>query len=392
MSDQTTSLLSLGRNPRSARLSLAVLVLAGIISGILLMTPPQIVSSAKAPSPVTVRTVTAQPITQQLYVHSEGTVYPRAETRIVAQVAGEVVWLADTLRVGGQFAAGELLVQLDQRDYQVALKSAEAQLRQARADHEYAMAEAARIAALFDKDLASTTELERSRRALEGAEAGLLRAEAALERAEIDLARTTIRAPYAGRVRTESVDLGQFLQKGAILTTVYATDVMEINLPIPDAQLAFLHEALTQTGVLADTADIPVVLSATYAGREQTWTGQLVRTEASIDERSRFIYLVAEVTETINAQGTQLPVGLFVDATITGRWFEDVVTLPRISLRGADSVWIVDEANTLHAREVSVLRVTEDNVLITAGLSPGDKVNVSPLQFVVEGMPVVIVD
>jgi RND family efflux transporter MFP subunit len=378
MSDQTTSPLARIRHARSARLPLALLVFAGIISGILLMTPPQIVSSAKTPAPVTVRTVTAQPTTRQLYVHSEGTVYPRAETRIVAQVAGEVVWLADTLRVGGQFAAGEVLVQLDQRDYQVALKSAEAQLRQARADHEYAAAEAARIAALFKKDLASTTELDRSRRALEGV--------------EIDLARTTIQAPYDGRVRTESVDLGQFLQKGAVLTTVYATDAMEIKLPIPDAQLAFLHEALTQTGVLADTADIPVVLSATYAGRKQTWTGQLVRTEASIDERSRFIYLVAEVTETINAQGTQLPVGLFVDATITGRWFESIVTLPRISLRDTNSVWVVDEANTLHAREVSVLRVTEDNVLISAGLSPGDTVNASPLQFVVEGMPVVVVD
>jgi len=101
---------------------------------------------------------------------------------------------------------------------------------------------------------------------------------------------------------------------------------------------------------------------------------------------------VAEVTKTINARGTQLPVGLFVDATITGRWFENIVTLPRISLRGANSVWVVDEANTLHAREVSVLRVTEDNVLISAGLSPGDTVNASPLQFVVEGMAVVVVD
>lgn len=109
MSDQTTSPLARIRHARSARLPLALLVLAGIISSILLMTPPQIVSSAKTPAPITVRTVTAQPTTQQLYVHSEGTVYPRAETRIVAQVAGEVVWLADTLRVGGQFAAGDLL-------------------------------------------------------------------------------------------------------------------------------------------------------------------------------------------------------------------------------------------------------------------------------------------
>ena len=392
MSDKATSLKSLLPEKRSARLSLGALALAAVISGLLLSTPPEIANSEKVPSPVSVRMLTAQPTTQQLFVRSQGTVYPRAETKLVAQVAGEVTWLADDLRVGGQFAAGELLVQLDQRDYQVALKSAEAQSRQARADQEYAAAEAKRISALYEKDLASIAELQLTRRGLEGADAALLAAEAMLERAKLDLARTEIRAPYDGRVRAESVDRGQFLQKGAIVTTIFATDAMEVKLPLPDAQLAFLDEALTQTGVLADSADIPVTLSAEYAGRKQTWIGKLARTEASIDERSRFIFLVVEVTDTINAEGTQLPVGLFVDATITGRWVDDVVTLPRSALRNNDAVLVIDEANTLHFRQVSILRVTDDSVLITDGLSAGDQVNVSPLQFVVEGMPVVVVD
>lgn len=392
MSDQDTSLISSLPKIRGARLSLGVLALAGLISTALLLTPPDIVSAAKAPSPITVRMVTANPSQQRLYVKSEGTVQPRAETSLVAQVAGEVVWLADHLRPGGKFTAGEILVKLDERDYQAALKSATALSQQAQADHDYASAELKRITSLSKKDLASAADLQLATRQMESAEAARLSAEASVERAELDLARTEIRAPYDGRVRIESVDLGQFLPKGTAVTTVYAIDAMEIKLPIPDAQLAFLDEALTKTGVSSTTGTTPVLLSAHYAGREQTWTGKLVRTEASIDERSRFIYLVAEVTDTINTEGTQLPVGLFVDATIAGRWVENVVSLPRIALRNNNSVLVIDEASRLHSRTVSVLRVTQDSVLITDGLLAGERVSASALQYLVEGMPVMIID
>ena len=137
-----------------------------------------------------------------------------------------------------------------------------------------------------------------------------LSAEANLERAQPDLQRTEVRAPFTGRVRKEAIDIGQFLQKGAAITSIYATGTMEIKLPIPDSQLAFLHDDLAQTGIVGETRLIPVTLEARFAGREQQWEGRLARTEGSIDERSRFIYLIAEVTERQRSRDT--PVGLFV--------------------------------------------------------------------------------
>ena len=377
---------------KKSRLPLIVIALAVVIATILLLTPPEIVSTAKVPVPVSVRMVVAKPESRQLSVMSEGTVRPRIETKLIAQVAGEVKWTSDNLIAGGQFSAGEVLIRLDSSDYAVALKNAEAQVRQTAADKAYAMAEAKRIGALHSQNLASISQLQLAERSLEKALAASLSAEAALERARLDMERTQIRAPYAGRVRNEAVDIGQFLQKGAPVTTIYSTEAMEIKLPVPDAHLAFLDESLALNGVVGADLAIPVVLAANFAGRQQQWTGRLVRTEGSIDERSRFIYLVAEVTEPVNESGTQLPVGLFMTAEITGRQVDNVATLPRSSLRANNQVMVIDSDNTLQFRKVDVLRLTDNEVLVSGGLDDGERVSISPLQIVVEGMPVTIVD
>ena len=377
---------------QKSRLPFIVIALAVVIGAILLLTPPEIVSTAKAPVPVSVRMVVAKPESRQLSVMSEGTVRPRIETKLIAQVAGEVKWTSDNLIAGGQFSAGEVLIRLDSSDYAVALKNAEAQVRQTAADKAYAMAEAKRIGALHSQNLASISQLQLAERSLENALSASLSADAALERAQLDMERTQIKAPYAGRVRNEAVDIGQFLQKGAPVTTIYSTEAMEIKLPVPDAHLAFLYESLALNGVVGADLAIPVVLTANFAGRAQNWTGRLVRTEGSIDERSRFIYLVAEVAEPVNESGTQLPVGLFVIAEIAGRQVDNVVALPRSSLRANNQVMVIDSDNTLHFRKVEVLRLTDDEVLVSGGLDDGERVSISPLQFVVEGMPVTIVD
>ena len=377
---------------QKSRLPFIVIALAVVIGAILLLTPPEIVSTAKAPVPVSVRMVVAKSESQQLSVMSEGTVRPRIETKLIAQVAGEVKWTSDNLIAGGQFSAGEVLIRLDSSDYAVALKNAEAQVRQTGADKAYAMAEAKRIGALHSQNLASISQLQLAERSLENALSASLSADAALERAQLDMERTQIKAPYAGRVRNEAVDIGQFLQKGAPVTTIYSTEAMEIKLPVPDAHLAFLDESLALNGVVGADLAIPVVLTANFAGRAQNWTGRLVRTEGSIDERSRFIYLVAEVAEPVNESGTQLPVGLFVTAEITGRQVDNVAALPRSSLRADNQVMVIDSDNTLHFRKVDVLRLTDNEVLVSGGLDDGERVSISPLQFVVEGMPVTIVD
>jgi multidrug efflux pump subunit AcrA (membrane-fusion protein) len=91
-----------------------------------------------------------------------------------------------------------------------------------------------------------------------------------------------------------------------------------------------------------------------------------------------------------------LAVGLFVEAEIEGRTARDVYVLPRTALRpgdpmdpsAPDSVHVVDAEGRLEIRPVEVLRSERTRVLIGSGLTPGERVSVSPMQAVVDGMTV----
>ena len=132
-------------------------------------------------------------------------------------------------------------------------------------------------------------------------------------------------------MRSEQVDIGQFVTRGSAIATIYATEVVEVRLPIADQQLAFLNLPINTQGLLAPQLRPRVTLSADYAGQALTWHGEIVRTEAEIDMKSRMVHVVARVA---NAdQATPLSVGLFVKAEIAGRTADDIVELPRSALR-----------------------------------------------------------
>jgi len=81
-------------------------------------------------------------------------------------------------------------------------------------------------------------------------------------------------------------------------------------------------------------------------------------------------------------------VGLFVDAEIDGLTAENVVVLPRSALREGNRVLVVDAEDRLRYRDIEPLRLYQDEVLVSTGLSTGERVCISPIQTAVEGMPV----
>jgi multidrug efflux pump subunit AcrA (membrane-fusion protein) len=163
-----------------------------------------------------------------------------------------------------------------------------------------------------------------------------------------------------------------------------------VRLPLADAQLAYLDTEFANTGIAA--ADrIPVTLTANYGGRQQSWTAQLMRSEGDISTTTRFLYVIAEVSNSTNENGMRLPVGLFVNATIQGRSVDGLVSIPRTALRSNNNVMVIDENSRLRFREVQVFRLSETHALISGGLSSGERISISALQFVVEGMPVQVI-
>lgn len=368
-----------------------VLAIAAIIFLALMSSTPELSSSEKAPVPVAVRQLEISPETINLTVQSQGSVQPRTEAKLIAQVEGTVTEISPALLAGALFSTGDVLVRLDPRDFEIKLARARARLDQAIAEANFAQSEADRIRSLYGEELVSIADLQHANRSLAIANASFNDASAAVQQAELDLERSVIKAPFNGRVRTKAVDLGQFLTKGVMIASIYDTETLEVRLPLADAQLAYLDASYATRGVATTDATL-VTLSANYAGANQTWYGRLVRTEGDISTKSRFVQVIVEVKETTNANGVRLPIGLFVNATIEGQTVENTVVIPRSALRSNNTVMVIDANSRLRFRDVQILRLAADEVLISAGLFAGERISISPLQFVVDGMPVRVTD
>ncbi len=377
-------------------LPLVVVVGAGLVAyGMFLSRPPvETQAPVIAPPSVRVQRVTFDSVT--LTVTSQGTVQPRTSSQLVPEISGPVIEVAPSFAVGGFFEAGDVLLRIDPYDYQQAVITGRSQLAQAalRLAQEEAEAEVARRE-WQDLGRGDASALTLRQPQVEDARASVAAAEAALDRAARDLERAEVKAPYAGRVQSKDVDVGQFVNKGNTVARIYAVDSAEIRLPLPDEELAYVDVPLSYRGATRRSSP-RVTISSNFAGREHTWDGRIVRTEGEIDPVSRMVHVVAEVRDPYapgnDPRRPPLSSGMFVEAEITGSTVNEVVILPWAALRGRDQVLIVDETNRLRFRDVEILRSTSDEVLIRAGLAEGEMVCISPLDTVTDGMVVRVVD
>ncbi|TDJ23184.1 MAG: efflux RND transporter periplasmic adaptor subunit [Gammaproteobacteria bacterium] len=365
----------------------SLVIIAAIFGAVTLMaTGPELKPTAIEPIAVAVRVRTVVPQSIQLTVHSQGTVVPNMESELIPEVSGRVVWMSPSLVNGGYFESGAVLLRMEDSDYRTLLERARANLNRAQAEFEHARFEYQRLKQLEERQLASRSQIESQLRSYRVEEASLQDARANFAQANRDLARTEIKAPFAGLVREESVDIGQFVSRGSPIATIYAADQAEIRLPIADRQLAFLNLPLGHRGELPLAQQPNVTLVANYAGQKLTWHGKIVRTEAQIDIASRMVHVIARVSN--DAQEVPLSVGLFVNAEIEGLLVDDIVVMPRNSLRNGNRVLVVDNDNKLHYRDIEPLRLYRDDVLIQSGLEAGERVCISPLQTAIDGMRV----
>lgn len=398
---------------KTKRLLLPHAVLAaGVVIALLLIRLRPEVERREAPvQPPLVRTVTAEPADHRLDVESQGTAAPRTESTLVAQVAGRIVDVAPSFADGGFFRRGEVLVEIDPRDYRLALEEARAAVAQAETGLALAEAEA-ELAREEWRDLGrgEPTALAAREPQLAEARAAVQAARAAVERAELQLSRTRVEAPYDGRVRTRQVGVGQYVGPGTPLAAVFATDYAEVRLPVPQAELGFLGIDLGApgdgdggSGGGGDEAGPAVALSGSIGGDPHTWRGRIVRTAGSIDPRTRMLDLFARVDDPFQRRrgrgadegdgaAPPLPMGLFLEAEIAGRVAPGVFVLPRAALRDGDRVLVVDADDRLRFRDVTVLRTEGERAVISEGLAAGDRVTVSPLATVTDGMKVRTVD
>lgn len=335
---------------------------------------------------------TVDPKSVRLRVEAQGSVVPRTESDLVAEVSGRITWVSPSLASGGFLAQEEVLVRIDSGDYEIAVERAEAAVERAKSELELAESKLLRRKTLADRGVASAADLEDARSSAGVAAATLRDAAAGVSQAYRNLARTQVVSPFAGRVREKYVDIGQFVTLGSPVARVYAVDYAEVRLPIPDAEAAYVDLPIDYRGEEQSRRGPAVVLRARFAGRDYEWQGRIVRTEGELDARTRMIHAVARVEDPYarsdDPDRPPLSVGLFVTAEIEGRTVDGVVALPRDALRRDGQVLVVDDENRLTMRPVEVLKQDRKGVLIASGLGAGERVCTSPPSLAVAGMRV----
>ena len=368
------------------RLIPLLVLFAGVLVGVVIIVTGPTLEPQSAPAEIpVVKTLAATLQAVRLSVAAHGTVVPKSESDLVAEVSGRVVHVSDALVSGGFFAEGDVLVEVERIDYEVAHAQAKAQLAAARSDVIGARRAYARYDSLADARSGSQAEKDDALNRLLVAQAAFEEATARRTRAERDLERTRLTAPYDGRVRTERVDAGQFVNRGEAIATLYSTDYAEVRLPVLDRDLAHLPLTLARPPE-DDQAPVAVVLKAEFAGREHTWRAEVVRTEGELDGRTRMVNVIAQVAAPYDPpNGTPLTVGMFVEAEILGREVADVVVLPRTALQASDQVYVVGDDDRLEFRDVTILRATGETVYVQTGIAVGELVCTSRLEAAVEG-------
>ena len=342
----------------------------------------------------------------QILVEGQGTVQPSVQIDLVPQVSGAVVWKAPQLERGGFFAAGDLLVKIDPRDYELALERTRAEVAQAQFQYELAREEAEvarREWELLDA-AGEPSQLVLRQPQLRAAEAVYKAAQARLDEAQLRLERSKLYAPFDGRVRQTTLDAGQFVNAGQAVARIYSIEKAEIVVPVPDEDLAWFDVPMghVEVGGAADVqgagaerpgsvAGAEAIVKGWYAGRQYEWRGRVVRTEGEIDPQSRMVRLVVEVDDPyggIQSEREALKVGMFVDVHIVGRQVEGVRVLPRLALRAGNTVWTAGRAGVLKVRPAKVVRAMDEDVVLRFDMAADESVVLSQLSGVTDGMKV----
>ena len=206
-----------------------------------------------------------------------------------------------------------------------------------------------------------------------------------LRQAELNLERTRIPAPFQGWVVDKMVEVGQLVNTGQVVGTIYQADALEIEVRIPVRDLKWLPLPVSEKNPL----QAEIIFDA--AGERQSWPASVIRQKARMDDTTRTLPLIVKVDDRPPNDGppstVRLRPGMFVTVLVAGRTVENAFVLPRHLVYADDVVYtVVDER--LHLQPVQVLRAYRDTVIIDDGLAAGDLVVSTPLSSATEGMKI----
>jgi len=368
------NIIAIGR--KTLPFIIIALVVIGLISIMrLFRTEPQ--TQPRLETGFLVETAQVKPQSLTVQVSSQGLVIPKRSISLVAEVSGQVTQVSDAFVVGGQFKQGDVLLQIEPADYQVAVSRSEANLASARANLELEQAKAEQA----EKDWQSfgkqskPSDLLLNIPQLKGAQAAVDAAKADLKKAQRDLSKTTIKAPFDGTVLAKQVDIGQFINVSGQLGRLAGTQLAEIRLPLASHNINQLQ--------LSDDSRLPLSVTLSLVDGPEIGQAQLVRLEPEKNAQTMVTYGVVEVNKPFDLG---LRFNSFVNASITGPTYSHVYPIP--------SEWLLPQQRLplyrndhLHIQPVTVIYQTDQTDYISQGLTQEDQIIITPIQFPEQGMP-----
>ncbi|MGW8321611.1 MAG: efflux RND transporter periplasmic adaptor subunit [Thermodesulfobacteriota bacterium] len=332
--------------------------------------------------PPLVRVVEATQSSEPVTVIAMGTVVPAKRVVLQPEVSGRIVAQSPQLQPGGLFKAGDVILRIDPRDYETAVKQQEAAVERARLEVEVEKGRqviAEREWKLLEEDISldgASQNLALRRPQQKNARVALEAAESMLEQARLQLERTTVYAPFNAVVQEEFVDEGQLVSPQTQLATLIGTDRFWVQVSVPVDRLQWM--AFSDTG--KDEAFNVRVVQEVSADTRIELPGRLVRLLGDLDPVGRMARVLVEIEDPLglkdkkNPERVPLMLGAYVRVEIKGRRAEEVFRVPRTAIREGDQVWIANEEDRLEVRPVEVFWRSKETVLIRHGLREGDRV------------------
>ncbi len=368
------------------------LVIGVIGSRLIIKTRPQVMLKAPKKMETLVQVVEVSPRRARVQVKAQGQVVAAREITLQARVSGQVVYLHPDFIPGGIIGKGEILLKLDDTDYQLnlrqqedALALAEADLRIEEGSQTVARQEWELITSLTDDVDMSSRDLALRKPQLAKAEAVIKSARTAIERARVDLDRTVIRAPFNLIVRAENIDLGSEVSTTTNLATLAATDFFWAEISLPAEKLAWFD--------LPDGENkgSPVLIRTR---QQEPYVGRIVSLAPDLDKDGLMARLLIAIKDPLGLQTGRQPLllGGFVQAKIEGRSLENVYRIPRSVLHENDIVMLVDKESRLQLQPVTVVWKGLESVFVSNGLTPRAKVVISSVAAPISGMLLKVMD
>ena len=343
-------------------------------------TPPAEAKNGERPLRVEATQVKQEDI--PVFITGYGEVKTFNVVPIAPEVTGKIVKIHSRLEAGEIIPKGEILFKIDPRDYMTVCKTGRNRLRILKRSQELAKKEYERVRVLFEKNSVGTQAgVEAAEKAMLSASDLTNQIAQVLETAETNLERCEVRAPFNARIKSVSLEKGQYVTPGQNVVILADDSILEIQVPLDSRDsrkwLRFREDKTNgKVAWFSSLEQVPCQISWTENNNGQTWDGQLHRV-VKFDQQTRTLTVAVRVYAKTavkkNSQSLPLVEGMFCSIKIPGRTLNNVFRLPRQAVSFENTVYLAVD-NRLKTVPVKVARMEGENVYVHSGLIAGDMV------------------